>query len=80
MQTKIQKWGNSLGLRIPKLFAGDTGVRDGSIVEITIKNGQLIVNPVRRKKCNLNDLVSKITSSNIHDEIDWGDPVGREVW
>lgn len=80
MVTKIQKWGNSLGLRIPKSFAKDAGVEEGSPVDISIDGDKLIIQPVRPSKYVLKDLVSQIREDNIHDEIPTGDPVGREVW
>ena len=80
MQTKIQKWGNSLGLRIPKSFAEDAGVQAGSLVDLSIKNGDLIVQPVRRPRIKLASLLKKITSRNLHKEVSTGDAVGKEVW
>ena len=80
MQTKIQKWGNSLGLRIPRSFAAEAGVGAGSEVELSIRNGDLVVKPARRKTYVLKDLLQRITSRNLHAEVDTGDPVGREVW
>jgi len=80
MVTKIQKWGNSLGLRIPKSFAKDAGVEEGSPVDISIDGDKLVIQPVRPSKYELKDLVSQIREDNIHDEIPTGDPVGREVW
>ena len=80
MVTKIQKWGNSLGLRIPKSFAKDAGVEEGSPVDISIEGDKLVIQPVRPSRYELKDLVSQIREDNIHDEIPTGDPVGREVW
>jgi len=80
MVTKIQKWGNSLGLRIPKSFAKEAGVEEGSPVDISIDGDKLVIQPVRPLKYVLKDLVSRIREDNIHDEIPTGDPVGREVW
>jgi antitoxin MazE len=80
MVTKIQKWGNSLGLRIPKSFAKDAGVAEGSPVDISVDGNRLIVQPVHPSKYELKDLVSQIRENNRHDEIPTGDPVGREVW
>ena len=80
MQTKIQKWGNSLGLRIPRAFAEEAGVDAGVEVNLSIRNGDLVVRPVRRVKYQLSALVRKITVKNLHGEVDAGGPVGREVW
>jgi antitoxin MazE len=80
MNTKIQKWGNSLGLRIPKSFAEEAGVEAGSEVDLAVEGGQLIVTPLRRRKYRLLDLLRKVTPSNMHEEVDTGGPVGREGW
>ena len=80
MITKIQKWGNSLGLRIPKSFAAEAQVEAGSTVDISVEDGGLVVRPVRRQKYVLSELLRRVTSRNIHDEIATGEPVGREVW
>jgi antitoxin MazE len=80
MQTKIQKWGNSLGLRIPKSFAEQAGVEAGSEVDLAVEDGELIVRPARRPRYDLKRLLGGVTARNIHREIDTGQPVGREVW
>jgi antitoxin MazE len=80
MEIKIRKWGNSLGLRIPKLLAEQTGVREGSAVEISVEEERLVITPVRVEAYRLNDLLERVTRDNLHDEVDFGDPQGREVW
>ncbi len=80
MITKLQKWGNSLGLRIPKSFAAETQVEAGSTVDISVQDGGLVVRPIRRKKYTLSELLRRVSSKNLHDEIATGEPVGREVW
>ncbi len=80
MQTKIQKWGNSLGLRIPRSLAQEAGVGAGSEVDVSIQDGDLVVKPAERRKYRLEELLRKITSKNLHAEVDAGAPVGREVW
>ena len=80
MVTKIQKWGNSLGLRIPKSFADDAGIEAGSAVDITLVDGELVIRPITPTRYGLDDLVSQVTEDNIHYEIDTGDPEGRETW
>jgi len=80
VQTKIQRWGNSLGLRIPRALAEDAGVEAGAEVDLSIRDGELVVRPARRVKYRLGELVGKITAKNLHREVDAGKPVGREVW
>jgi antitoxin MazE len=80
MQTKIQRWGNSLGLRIPRSFANDAGVEAGSEVDLSVREGVLIVRAARRRRYRLSELLGQVTAKNLHDEVDTGKPIGREVW
>lgn len=80
MQTKIQRWGNSLGLRIPRAFAEEAGVEAGAEVDLSVRDGDLVVKPARRVKYRIGELVRKVTDRNRHGEVNTGGPVGREVW
>jgi len=77
---RIQKWGNSLGLRIPKLLAEEIGLREQAEVELTLVKGTLVMRPMRKEPVTLADLLSGVTEENIHGEVPTGPPVGREVW
>jgi antitoxin MazE len=80
MQTKIQKWGNSLGLRIPRSFAAEARVEEGATVDLSVENGRLLVRPLRVRKYALRDLLQKVNRRNLHGEISTGKAVGRETW
>jgi len=82
MLAKIQKWGNSQGLRLPKTLLADVPIGVGDEVDISIKEGALIVTPFRkiRGRYNLEDLVARIPENYQADEVNWGEPVGKEVW
>lgn len=80
MNTTVQKWGNSLALRIPSSVAKEIHVREGSPVELTVEEGRIVVKPAKKKKLSLAQLLKGITKENRHPEIDWGGPVGREIW
>ena len=78
MITRIQKWGNSLGLRIPRSFAREARVEGGSMVDLSVKGGRLIIVPVQPGKWRLESLLAGITPGNLHVEGLGGEPVGRE--
>lgn len=80
MQTRIQKWGNSLALRIPKSFAVETGLREDSAVELTLVDGQLVVRAVDGDVLSLDELLSRVTDENLHGEWPTGPSVGAESW
>ena len=80
MTARVQKWGNSLALRIPKAFARDAQLENDSLVEISLVEGQIIVTPVEAPSWTLDKLLAGIKKKNIHHEIDTGSAVGHEVW
>lgn len=80
MKTRVQKWGNSLALRIPKSFAEEVGLLNDSSVEVSLTNGKLVVVPIEKPSLSLKKLLSQITEENIHHEIDSGPAVGIETW
>lgn len=80
MQVQIQKWGNSLALRIPKSYALETKVREGTAIDISIKKGKLVLTPLKKQRYTLDSLLSEVTEHNIHGETNTGKPVGNEIW
>ena len=80
MQTKVQKWGNSLGVRIPRPFADQVHIGEGSIVDIEESDGHIVIKLIAPAEYTLDALLAGITDENRHDEIETGGPVGREVW
>lgn len=79
MQLAIAKWGNSLALRLPRHVAMDANLKEGVPVELTVKDGTVVVTPVR-KKYKLDDLLAQMNEQNAHAEVEWGEPQGDEVW
>ncbi len=75
----VQKWGNSLALRIPAAIAGQLDVSDGTNVQLIVKDGELIVRPKRQPELSLRELLKNCKPSQLHGETDFGDDVGREV-
>ena len=80
MKTRVQKWGNSLALRIPKSFAEDAGLKKETAIEVTLADGKLIIEPIAEPKPTLKKLLSKITKDNLHSEVDTGPVIGNEIW
>ena len=78
MQTRVQKWGNSLGLRIPRGLADEVGLGVGTEVSLTAKDGELVLRPSLPSRLRLADLLAGITPENIHASVDTGDAVGSE--
>ena len=80
MRARIQKWGNSLALRIPRAFAVEVGLAQDAEVEISAIEGRLVVVPVRRARFDLAELVERVTPANVHGEVATAPPVGKETW
>ena len=80
MNTKIQQWGNSLALRIPKAFAVEAKLHKGAVVDVSEEGGKIILTPLKKRRITLKDLLSGVTKENIHGEISTGRRVGKEIW
>jgi len=82
MLAKIQKWGNSQGLRLAKKLLENVQLDVGDEVDISVKDGIMIVTPAKRirGRHNLKDLVARIPENYQTGEIDWGKPIGKEAW
>jgi antitoxin MazE len=80
MKTRVQKWGNSLALRIPKSFAQEAGLRAEAEVELSLVEGRLVVQPIAPQPLTLEELLQGITDENLPGEWETGPAVGKEVW
>jgi len=80
MKTHVQKWGNSLALRIPKSFAAEIGLAENLAVDMSVAEGRLVVQPQVAESLRLEDLLRGITDENVHREWETGPAVGKEVW
>ena len=82
MLSKIQKWGNSQGLRLTKNLLADAQLDIGDEVDINVKDGIMLISPAKRirGRHNLKELVMRIPENYQAGEVDWGEPVGKEVW
>ena len=79
MVTSVQRWGNSLAIRIPKAFAAQAQLSENTDVDISLEGDKIVVTPARRT-WSLRELVGDITPANRHREIQWGDRAGKENW
>lgn len=82
MITKVQKWGNSQGLRLSKELLNNINIEVGDEVEVVIQDGKLVISPRNkfRVKHQLSDLVRLIPKDYQPAELDWGEPSGKEAW
>lgn len=80
MKTRIQKWGNSLALRIPKSFASEAGLQRETSIELSLSEGKLIITPMTKPKYTLKQLLAKVNNENLHNETYTGSAAGNEAW
>ncbi len=78
MEAVVQKWGNSIGIRIPSLYVKELELKDGEIVSIREKKGKIIIQP--QKKMTLADLLENVTEENLHEPTEDWVPQGKEEW
>ena len=79
MKTHIQRWGNSLAVRIPKVVAQELGIREDTAVELDMVDDALVIR-VATSEISLEQLLASITDDNLHGEVDTGPAIGAEVW
>jgi len=80
MKTRVQKWGHSLAVRIPKPLADEAGLTDNSPVQISLRDKQLVIVPVVLPALTLEALLAEVTENNLHREVDTVPSVGGEAW
>ena len=80
METNIQKWGNSLGVRLPKSIADNQCLKAGSRVVVTETKTGIAIEVVKLRRRTLDDMLKGMTKDKLHEEVDWGEPAGKEIW
>jgi antitoxin MazE len=80
MRIRVQKWGNSPAVRIPKPLAEDAKVEEGTVLNLAVSEGKVIATPVKKSKQSLKQMLAKVSRKNLHAEVESAAPVGREAW
>ena len=80
METTIRKWGNSLAVRVPRSIAQKLALKAGSAVAMRQEKRTIIIQVAPKTRKSIKELIAMISPENIHEEVDWGEPVGKEVW
>jgi antitoxin MazE len=80
MRAVVKKWGNSASVRIPKHLLESVRLGVDDAVELREESGRIVIEPLERKEFKLDELLKGVTKENIHHEVDFGAPVGKEVW
>jgi antitoxin MazE len=80
METRIQKWGNSLGLRVPKDIADRHALKEGSRVRVRETKKGVMIEVVKKPTYHLEEMLKAVKKTNVHEEVTWGTPAGKELW
>jgi antitoxin MazE len=80
MPVTLHRWGNSVGLRVPKPLLDQLGLKEGSQVDVKVEGERLVIEPRRPRRLTLKDVLKGFTPEDRPGEVDWGPPVGKEVW
>jgi antitoxin MazE len=83
MRGKVSRWGNSLAVRIPKAIADEAGVDVDDAIEIHVRDSKIFLEPANRRQrgdLTLDELLDQIPEGSEDEELDWGPPVGKEIW
>lgn len=80
MSVTLHRWGNSVGLRVPKPLLEQLGLGEGSKVDVRVENGRLVIEPERKPRVTLKDVLKGFSPNDRPGEVGWGKPVGKEVW
>ena len=80
MFTKVQKWGNSLAVRLPKSIAKESLLKEGSEVNLGIQGRDVVISLSKKPRYTLKELMKDFDKKKQHKEFDWGKPMGSEVW
>ncbi len=80
MERKLVKWGNSIGIRLPRHLVDQAALKPGDAVDVAVsEDGRIVITP-RRRRPTLDELLRGITEENRHHEAEWGEPAGEEAW
>ena len=79
-KARVQKWGNSLGIRIPRILALEASLETDSEVDLSTRDGTIVISPTGQKQPSLRQLLSRVTDANLHAEIPSGEAEGGEAW
>jgi antitoxin MazE len=80
MRAVVKKWGNSASVRLPAAVMQAAHLDINDAVDVREESGRIVIEPVRRKEYDLGELVKRISRENVHKEVEFGGPVGKEVW
>jgi len=80
MTAVVARWGNSLGIRIPKMIAEQTQITEGTSISFRVEGNSIVITPQKRRKYTLDELLEGMTPDNFHPEFETGNAVGNEDW
>lgn len=80
MQTRLQKWGNSDGIRIPSSILKSLNIKTNDILNIEQEEEKIVISIPKKKKISLEERFKNYNGDNLAKDFSWDDPMGREIW
>jgi len=80
MEAKLQKWGNSDGIRIPRNILKSLNLKTNDIVDLKYEDDKIIISKPRKEKISLEERFAKYKGENLTKDFTWDDPKGKEIW
>ena len=80
LRATVGKWGNSAAVRIPATLLAQANLTDKQAIDLVLSDGKITLEPVTKQDLNLEDLVAQITPNNLHSEVEFGEPIGKEIF
>lgn len=80
MKARVQKWGNSLAIRIPRSYAIESKLEDGAAVDLAVEQGSIVIRPAKTNEYTIEELLAGVKRKNIHKETKIGHRIGKEIW
>lgn len=80
MENRLQKWGNSKGIRIPKVYLDSLNLQEGDLVDVELIEDKIVISKINKRVISLKDKIDSYQGPNLCKEFVWDESEGREIW
>lgn len=80
MEARLQKWGNSIGIRIPSNILKALNLKENDIIDLIQEEEKIVISKSQKKKISLRERFKEYNDKNLAKDFSWDEPKGREIW